>query len=133
MKKIVSTLALVLAASAFTAIAQDAPAAPKHEGRQHMGAGDGMMRQALESLTPEERQQLMAARQKAEADPAVATAKQNAEAAMKQMREAMKSAMLKADPTIGPVLEKMEAARKNASPEGKPHHPGKAKAEPETN
>ena len=98
-----------------------------------MGAGDGVMRQALESLTPEERQQLMAARQKAEADPAVATAKQNAEAAMKEMREAMKSAMLKADPTIGPVLEKMEAARKNANPEGKQHHSGKAKAASETN
>ncbi|MCX6967260.1 MAG: hypothetical protein NTZ46_05670 [Verrucomicrobia bacterium] len=132
MKKTISTLALVLAASAFTAIAQDAPT-PKHEGRPRMGGKDGPMHQALESLTPQERQQLMAARQKAEADPAVATAKQNAEVAMKAMREAMKAAMLKADPTIGPVLEKMEAARKNAKPEGKPHHPGKGEPEAEAN
>ena len=111
MKKAISTLALVLAASAFTAIAQDAtpPAAPKHEGHQHGGGGPGgpggPMREVMESLTPAERTQLMEAHKKAQETPEVKDAE-------KALRDAVHAAMLKADPTIGPVLEKMEAAMK---------------------
>lgn len=74
------------------------------------------MRDKFESLTPEQRQQLKAARQKAKDDPAVQTAREkmrNAQGpeakrdAARQMLEAMKAAMLKADPSLGPLLEKL--------------------------
>ncbi|MEI7957682.1 MAG: hypothetical protein WCI40_01120 [Verrucomicrobiota bacterium] len=119
MKRTITTIALVCAASAFTALAQDkdatttAPAGPKHEGRPHHGGGP--MREALEALTPAEREQLKAAHQKAESDPAMAAAKES----MKAAHEAMKAALLRADPTIGPILEKMEAARKEQREERK--------------
>ena len=128
MKRTITTIALVCAASAFTAFAQDiaqdkdstttAPEAPKHEGRPHFGGqggpGGGPMREAMESLTPAERTQLMEARKKAMESPEV----KNAE---KALRDAVHAAMLKADPTIGPVLEKVEAAMKEKHAEHKEH------------
>jgi Spy/CpxP family protein refolding chaperone len=121
----ISTLALVFAASTFAALAQDATPTPtpnpqaRHEGhRWGGGPGGPMMKEALDALTPAEREQLKAARQKASSDQAVVEARKNAEAAQKSLREAEKAAMLKADPTIGPVLEKMEAAMKAH----RPHH-----------
>ena len=124
-------IAMVCAATALTAFAQTPsptpacpPAAGQHEGGRHWGGGPegpgGPMREALESLTPAERQQLKAAHEKAEADPAVAAAHENAKEAMKAAHEAMKAAMLKADPTIGPILDKLDAARKDAKQEEKP-------------
>jgi len=77
------------------------------------------MREALESLTPAERKQLMEARKKAMEAPEVVEARQKEEAARKAMREAVKAATLKADPTLGPVLDKLEAAMKA----NKPHPP----------
>ena len=135
MKKILSTIALVCAVSAGTAFAQDPSSTPagspsaRHEGGKHFfkggqGGTESPIRETLESLTPEERQKVMAARQKAEADPAVAAARQNAETAMKAAHEAMQAAMLKADPTLGPILDKLNAALKEARPEGKLHHFG---------
>jgi len=125
MKKTISMLALTLAASALTAFSEDAPSptpaapAPKHQGAWRGGPGGargGPMRAALEALSPAEREQLKAAHQKAKGDPVVADARQKAEAAHKAVREAEKAAMLKADPTIGPVLEKLEAARRDGKP-----------------
>jgi len=126
MKKTITTIALVCAASAFTAFAQDkdsttpaaTPAAPKHEGRPHFGGGPGgpggPMHEAMESLTPAERTQLMEARKKAMESPEVKDAE-------KALRDAVHAAMLKADPTIGPVLEKVEAAMKEKHAEHKEH------------
>jgi len=126
MKKILTTIAVVFAASALTGLAQDAtstatpaPSAAQHEKHwKEGGHPGGPMGAILESLTPAERQQFQEARKKAEADPAVVAAKEKAEAAMKEAREAHKAAMLKADPTIGPILEKIEAAMKAQMP----HH-----------
>ncbi len=130
-------IALVCAATALTAFAQSpsptpaCPPAGQHEGGRHWGGGPGgpggPMREALQSLTPAERQQLKAAREKAEADPAVAAAQENAKSAMKAAHEAMRAAMLKADPTIGPILDKLDAARKDAKQAEKPRHHGKDK------
>jgi len=80
------------------------------------------MREALESLTPAERQQLKAA-----ADPSVATAQEAAKEAMKAAHEAMKAAMLKADPTLEPILDKLDAARKEARQAEQPRRHGKDK------
>jgi len=72
------------------------------------------MREAMESLTPAERTQLMEARKKAMESPEVKDAE-------KALRDAVHAAMLKADPTIGPVLEKVEAAMKERHAERKEH------------
>jgi len=74
------------------------------------------MREKFRSLTPEQRQQLKAARQKAKDDPTVQAAReklreaQGPEAkrsAAREMREAMKAAMLKADPSLGSLLDQL--------------------------
>ena len=70
-------------------------------------------------LTDAERERVMTARKAAEKDPAVVAAKQKQAAAGspaerrtadKDFREAMKGAMLKADPSLAPVLEKLHGS-----------------------
>jgi hypothetical protein len=68
-------------------------------------------------LTPEERQELMAARQKAMADnPDLA-------AQMKALQDKINQAMIKADPKVAPIIAKMEAARQQHG-DGGPGGPG---------
>ncbi len=68
------------------------------------------------NLSEGERQKLMAAREKAKTDPAVVAAEkkkgeagtpEDRKAASEEFRQAMHTALLKADPTLGPILEKM--------------------------
>jgi hypothetical protein len=82
------------------------------EGRRE-GGRDGT---GFANLTEAEKKQLMAAREKAKDDPivqAATKAKDEAatpearKAAGEEFRKAMHLALLKADPTLGPVLEKM--------------------------
>ena len=63
--------------------------------------------QRLANLSPEERQKLQAARQKAIQDPAVQAAHEKMRAAHKEFRDAMHAAMLKADPSIQPILNRI--------------------------
>lgn len=74
------------------------------------------MRDKFESLTPEQKQQLKAARAKAKDDPAVQAAREKLRtaqgpeakrAAAKEMHSAVKAAMLKSDPSLAPLLEKL--------------------------
>jgi len=74
------------------------------------------MRDKFRSLTPEQKQQLKAARQKAKDDPAVQTAREKLRdaqgpdakrAAAREMHEAMKAAMLKVDPSLGSLLDQL--------------------------
>lgn len=88
------------------------------------------MRDKFESLTPEQKQQLKAARQAAKDDPAVTAAREamrsaegpeaKREAAQK-LHEAVKAAMLKSNPALGPLLEQL-GPRLMGPP---PHHRGK--------
>lgn len=61
----------------------------------------------LANLTPAERTQLRAAHQKAKADPAVIAAKERAHQSRRELREARRAAMLRADPSIQPILDKI--------------------------
>jgi len=70
------------------------------------------MLEAWKSLTPEEREKLKAARQAVKNNPDLAQARTNKIEAVKAFREARRAAMLKADPTIAPILEKLKAAKK---------------------
>jgi len=74
------------------------------------------MRNKFESLTPEQREQLKAARSAAKDDPAVVAAREKMKsadspearrAAGKEMHEAMKAAMAKKDPGLAGLLEKL--------------------------
>jgi len=69
------------------------------------------------NLSEGDRQKLMAAREKAKDDPAVKAAEakkseaktpEERQAAMEAFHKAMKDALLKADPTIGPLLEQLK-------------------------
>ena len=93
------------AAAAATTPSVSAPAGEEHEG--------GAM-QAVEKLTPEERQKLKAAHKTALEDPSVKAAeaqKNSGKEGKKAYREAVRAAMLKADPSVKPILEKMKEER----------------------
>ena len=85
------------------------------QGANEGGAGrGGRWQQRLANLTPEEREKLKAARQKAMQDPSVQSAHEKMREARKEFITAMHAAMLKADPSIQPVLNKIpNAARSN--------------------
>jgi hypothetical protein len=63
------------------------------------------------NLSEEDRAKLRAAHEKAMADPAVQAARDRLRQARREFREIMRPAMLKADPTIQPILEKLRAER----------------------
>lgn len=66
------------------------------------------------NLTLEERQRLAAARQKANDDPTVRSLREAKEQLGEQLDNAMRAAMLSADPTLGPALDKIKQARDRA-------------------
>jgi Spy/CpxP family protein refolding chaperone len=63
------------------------------------------------NLTEEERGKLRAAHQKAIADPAVRAAQEKLRQARREFREVMRPALLKADPSVQPILDKLRAER----------------------
>lgn len=78
------------------------------QGNDEQGKGwkhnhEGM----LANLAPEERQKVQAARQKAMQDPAVQAAHEKLKEARQQYRDSMHAAMVKADPTVEPILAKI--------------------------
>jgi flagellum-specific peptidoglycan hydrolase FlgJ len=69
--------------------------------------------QRMANLSPQDRQKLEAAHQKARQDPAVQAAHEKMKQAEKEFRDAMQAAMLKADPSIQPILDKLPAGRRD--------------------
>jgi hypothetical protein len=67
----------------------------------------GRFTERLSNLSPQERQQLQAAQDKALNDPAVQAARQKMERARREFRDAMRTAILKADPSVQPILDKV--------------------------
>lgn len=89
---------------------------PKGQGRWHHKPKEGSGGTGLANLTDEERQKYMAAREKAKEDPTVQAAekkKQEAETpdarqtATEEYRKAMNEAIVKVDPSLAPLVEKM--------------------------
>lgn len=74
-------------------------------------AGRGGQRQHpyLANLSPAERKELRAAKMKAKQDPSYQAAKTQ----MRAAREAMRAALLKADPSIQPILNKIPEGGRN--------------------
>ena len=71
------------------------------------GGRRGHWQQRLANLSPDEREKLKVARQKAMQDPSVQAAHDKMRQARRDFMAAMHSAMLKADPSIQPVLNKI--------------------------
>jgi hypothetical protein len=99
----------VITMSILAATLQIAPMVFGQDEDQPMGRH--RWEQRLANLSPEERQKLQAAREKAMQDPAVQAAHDKMRAAHKEFRDAMHAAMLKADPSIQPVLNKIPQNR----------------------
>ena len=65
--------------------------------------------QRLANLSPEERDKVRAAHRKAMQEPSVQSAHEKMRQAHKEFQDAMHAAMLKADPSIQPILNKIPA------------------------
>src|SRR6185312_1681606 len=97
---------------ALTAALQFAPTARAQTPAEKPARQFQMERRARwANLTEEERSRLKAAHQKAMADPAVRAARERLRQARREFREVLKPALLKADPTIQPILDKMRPER----------------------
>ena len=77
------------------------------------GGGPG-----FDSLSQDEKDKLKAAGEKAGQDPKVQAARAKMEAAAKELREVMNAALTAADPSVEPILKKLEEAREKAMKEG---------------
>jgi Spy/CpxP family protein refolding chaperone len=87
--------------------AQQPPDQPDRPFRQFLNE----RRARWANLTEEERIRLRAAHQKAMADPAVQAAREKLRQARREFREVMRPALLKADPSIQPILDKLRPER----------------------
>jgi Spy/CpxP family protein refolding chaperone len=63
------------------------------------------------NLTDDERGRLRAAHEKAMADPAVQAAREKLRQARREFREVLRPALLKADPSLQPILDKLKPDR----------------------
>ena len=71
--------------------------------------------QRLANLSQDEREKVHAAHRKAMGDPSVEAARAKMRQAHKEFRDAMHAAMLKADPTIQPILNKIPPPNRRGS------------------
>jgi Spy/CpxP family protein refolding chaperone len=97
---------------ALACLAQFAPSvyaqAPDRPNRQFQSERRARL---LANLSEDERARLRAAHQKAMMDPAVQAAREKLRQARREFREIMRPALLKADPSIQPILDKLRAER----------------------
>lgn len=100
-----SLLIIGLAAAALQLVPSgfaQAPAVQNNEGR-------GRHHRMHANLSVDERTKLWAARRRALEDPAVQAARDRRQQANREYRQLMHASMLKADPSVQPILEKVPA------------------------
>lgn len=105
---------LLLTTIILTAAVQIGPIAYSGGRKAH---GEGSRRHRTESsanLPPQDRQKLHAAHEKAMQDPAIRASHDKLQQARREFRNSMRAAMLKADPTIQPILDKLPKGEKGA-------------------
>lgn len=93
-------------------------------GGRRGGAGFGMRGPGFDSLSQEEKDKLKAAFEKAAQDSKVKEARAKLEAAIKESREATNAAAIAADPSVEPIIKKLQEAREKAQQEGGGRRPG---------
>jgi Spy/CpxP family protein refolding chaperone len=89
-------------------LAQQPPDRPDRPFRQFLNERRARL---LANLTEDERTRLRAAHEKAMADPAVQAAREKLKQARREFREVLRPALLKADPSIQPILDKLRPER----------------------
>jgi hypothetical protein len=100
---LVPALAIALRFAPATACAQG----PDRPFRQFQNE----RRARFANLTEEERAKLRAAHQKAMEDPAVRAAQEKLRQARREFRQVMRPAMLRADPSVQAILDKLRPER----------------------
>ncbi len=93
----------------------------KAKRRQHSALPDARLQRlfwGIDALTEPERQKLRAAIDKANNDTKVVRLRESADNIRDQLRRAMREAILRADPTLEPVLTKMRESTKRKWQEG---------------
>jgi len=109
---ILATCLALAAGSLFSLHAQDAT--PRQRGGGG-GPGGGFMRgPGFDSLSQDEKDKVKAAMEKALQDPKVKEARDKMEAAAKELRDATQAAAVAADPSVEPILKKLQEARDKA-------------------
>jgi hypothetical protein len=107
---LVACLALSLG-GLFSLHADDATPRPRGAGGEGRGFRGGP---GFDSLSQDEKDKLKAASEKAQNDAKVKEAREKMEAAGKEFREAMNAALISADPSIEPIIKKLQEAREKA-------------------
>jgi hypothetical protein len=114
--KLKPTFLLISALACFTQFAPgafaQAPDRPDRPNRQFLSERRARM---LANLSDEERSRLRAAHQKAMMDPAVQAAREKLKQARREFREVLRPALLKADPSLQPILDKLRPERSDKS------------------
>jgi hypothetical protein len=103
MMKTKSTMSILLALALIAPALFGQGADDQGKGWKHNHDHEAM----LANLAPEERQKVQAAHQQAMQDPVVQAAHEKLKEARKQFRDSMHAAMVKADPTVEPILAKL--------------------------
>jgi hypothetical protein len=105
----------LLMISALALPLQMSPFAFGQNPDQSENGQDAQWEKRLTNLSSPERQKLNAAHQKAMEDPSVQAARQKIREAQREFREAIRAAMLKADPSVQPILEKLPKHHRRGS------------------
>jgi hypothetical protein len=100
------TMAAVAATMQFAPAVFSGDPGAKEKGSRHH-------EEHFANLAPDEREKMKAAHEKAIQDPAVQAAHNKVREARRQFKEVLHSAMLKADPSIQPILDKMHKGEKD--------------------
>ena len=97
----------LITVSILIATLQLSPIGFAQDTNQSAPGRGGRWQQRLANLSPQEREKLKAARQKAMQDSNVQAAHEKMRQARKEFVSSMRAAMLKADPSIQPILDKI--------------------------
>jgi hypothetical protein len=97
----------LITVSILTVALQITPATFGQDADEPGKGGPRHHEERFANLSADERAKLKAAGQKAMQDPAVQAAQEKARQATNEFRDALHASMLKADPSIQPILDKM--------------------------
>jgi len=93
--------------SILAAALQTTPISFGQDANEPGKGGPRHQEERFANLSADEREKLKAARQKAMQDPVVQAAQEKRRQADKEFHDALHASMLKADPSIQPILDKM--------------------------
>jgi Spy/CpxP family protein refolding chaperone len=102
---------LVAALACVSQFAPSLPAQPPDRSDKPFRSFQNERRARFANLTDDERARLRNAHEKAMMDPAVQAARERLRQARREFREILRPALLKADPSIQPILDKLRSER----------------------